>query len=508
MADPSPAMTVGPTVRAGAASPWMQGIAWLTAAAMATALLLTVRGRIGAAHVTLAYLLIVLAASASAGRRVGLVLATACFLAFNFFFVSPYGSLAVHDPLDWLVLLAFMATSAVAAQLLHRAQTEARAARRGALEMQRLATLGVEALQAPRAEDAAVAIARVIREELRMDRCELYLRDASSERLLLVARATDAAADGAGAEDEGSRSAADVLLEGDARTLLVPLQVRSRQVGLLRLHSSSVIPLDAARHPYAKTLASFAALGLERIRLTTDAAHADALRAADRLKDAVLSAVSHDLRTPLTAIKAMAREIADGGDARAVAVETEADRLNRYVTNLLDLSRLNAGALPVSLELVPAEDLVGAMLQQVAAFASGREVRAQVIADGPMPVGRLDFVLTLRALANVVENAMRYSSPASPIDVEARSAGPWLLIDVADRGAGIPDEDRDRVFEPFQRGADARDAAGVGLGLPIARRLLEAQGGTLAFAARDGGGTVFTLALPAAELGPLAQESS
>lgn len=510
-ATPPPSRSTG-LAQGATLSPWLTGMSWLAAAAAATVLLVTVRTRIGAAHVTLAYLLIVLAASASAGRRVGLLLAAACFLAFNYFFVPPYGTLAVHDPLDWLVLLAFMATSAVAAQLLHRAQTGTASARRHAQEMRRLATLGVEALQAPRAEDAVVAIARVIREELGVEQCELYLRDPSSERLHLVASATaggavGAGSEGAGVEGDASQSAVDVLLAGDARTLLLPLQVRSRQVGLLRLHSVTVIPPGSAGHPYAEALAFFAALGLERIRLTTAAAHADALREADRLKDAVLAAVSHDLRTPLTAIKAMAREIAESGDARAAAVETEADRLNSYVTNLLDLSRLNAGALPVSLELVPAEDVIGALLEQVAAFAGGREVRATVSTDGSMPAGRLDFVLTLRALANVVDNAMRYTPSSTPIDVEARREGSRLLIEVADRGPGIPDGDRERVFEPFQRGAGARDAAGAGLGLPIARRLVEAQGGTLVFASREGGGTVFTIALPSADVGPLVQES-
>lgn len=483
---------------------WKEGATWLSVIVVVTWALVGVRARIGAAHVTLAYLLIVLAASARCGRRIGLASATLCFLAFNFYFVPPFGTLEVHDPLDWLVLLAFMTTSAVAAQLLHRAQSEAESARRGAFELQRLATLGAEALQAPRAEDAVMAIARVTREELQVQSCELYMTDGASGWLHLVARATP---DGVSspARDEDRVSAADVVLAAGPRTLLIPLHVRSHQVGLLKLQSPSVIPPDAARHPFAEALSFYAALGLERIRLTTEAAHAESLREIDRLKDAVLSAVSHDLRTPLTAIKAVAREIADGGETRAVVVEREADRLNTYVTNLLDLSRLNAGTLPVTLELVPIDELLGAVLPLVATLSAERNVRVDASSTESLLVGRMDFGLTLRALTNILENAVRYSPPLTVISLDTCEQGPWLRISVSDRGPGIALEDRDRVFEPFERGGGVQDTPGTGLGLSIARRFVEAQGGTVAFSPRERGGTVFTISVPAADAASLAE---
>ena len=179
--------------RAGATRappPWIESLAWLVIAGAVTAGLLAARERVGSAHVAMLYLLVVLGASARLGRRVGLVLAAVCFVAFNVFFVRPYGTLAVHDPLDWVVLLAFLATSTVATQLLHRARAEASAARARSLELQRLATLAAEALQAPRAEAAAAAVARVIREELGVRECELFLRGDAPDELTLVARAT------------------------------------------------------------------------------------------------------------------------------------------------------------------------------------------------------------------------------------------------------------------------------------------------------------------------------
>lgn len=489
--------------QSGSNAIWLVGALWMAALGVATAGLLLVRARISVAHVAIAYFLMVLVASAVHGRRVGLLLATACFLAFNFFFVVPYGTFSVHDPLDWIVLLAFLATSAIAAQLLHRAQTAANVAQTRAREMERLAALAAEALQAPRAENAAVAIARVIRQELGMEVCELYLRETEGDRLKLVARASSHGSEEFSGNPDSNRSAAEVILAADVRTLLVPLEVTSRQVGILRLQANEPIQLHIAEHAFAKALAHYAALGLERVRLSAMAEHANALREADRLKDAVLSAVSHDLRTPLTAIKATARQIADDGDSRATIVEAEADRLNQYVTNLLDLSRLKAGAFPVAIDLVPIEDLLGAVLQHVTAVSEGRDIQVSIDEDESVLIGRLDFVLTLRALSNILENALRYSPDSACVEVRGFRKSEWVYIEIADRGAGIPKEDEQKVFEPFQRGTTAGNSAGVGLGLPIARRLIEAQGGTLSFAPRDGGGAIFTARLPAAEVGAL-----
>ncbi len=475
-----------------------ESVAWVAVAAVVTVGLIPFRSRIGVAQVALVYLLVVLFASARRGRNLGLLLAAACFLAFNYFFVPPYGTLSVDDPLNWTVLLAFFTTSAVATQLLHRAQFEAGAAQRRAFELQRLATLGAEALQSVRAVDAAAAIARVIREEFVVDVCELYLRDPGTERMRLVARATAAAEQGFANEDDEGVSATDVILAADAKTLLLPLHTSSGQVGLLRLKSERVIAPNVGQHPFAQALAYYAALGLERIRLSAAAEHASALLEADKLKDALLATVSHDLRTPLTSIKAIAHEIAEGGDRRGATVEMEADRLNRYVSNLLDLSRLNAGAIRIAPELVPIEDLLGASLQQLAGVVGDRDIRVALDPNAPMLIGRFDFVLTLRALGNVIENAVRYSPAGTPVDVHAYSDGGSIRIDIADRGPGVLPADRERIFAPFQR-VTADHGDGAGLGLSIARRVLEAQHGSLTFHPRPSGGSVFTLSLPGTE---------
>jgi two-component system sensor histidine kinase KdpD len=176
------------------------------------------------------------------------------------------------------------------------------------------------------------------------------------------------------------------------------------------------------------------------------------------------------------------------------------------VADLLDLSRLNAGGLPIHPEINAAEDLVGAAIQQVSGAIHGREIRTMVEWSAPVVVGRFDFVHSLRILVNLIENALKYTPPASPIDVEVTHEGSLLVIAVADRGPGVPKAERDRIFEPFYRPSTGPpDAGSAGLGLAIARRLAEAQGGSLRYQDRPGGGSIFSLRLPAVSLPDEAQ---
>jgi two-component system, OmpR family, sensor histidine kinase KdpD len=219
------------------------------------------------------------------------------------------------------------------------------------------------------------------------------------------------------------------------------------------------------------------------------------------LREALLAGVSHDLRTPLTTIKGLAYEMRHIGDERTVLIEEEADRLNALVADLLDLSRLNAGVLPCRPEIVAAEDLIGAALRRVAGAQGAREIATVIEAADTIPVGRFDLGLSVRALVNLLENALKYSPPALPIELRLARSGGFLEFAVLDRGAGIGAAEAGRIFEAFHRSASAPpDVGGTGLGLTIARRLAEVQGGAVTYAPRSGGGSIFTLVLPAADI--------
>ena len=248
-------------------------------------------------------------------------------------------------------------------------------------------------------------------------------------------------------------------------------------------------------------LAAFLAASVVATQLFERSRIAAALRESVRARDAVIASLSHDLRTPLTTIKALAHDLSAGGDDRALTIEEEADRLHSLVADLLDLSRLNSGAEQLTIEPNEAEDLLGVALQRISTQSNGREIRVKLDDRHPLLFGRFDFAQSLRIVVNLLENALKYSPPNQPLDVSVRRDGPWLSFIVADRGRGVPHSERDRIFEPFYRppGVQA-DTHGAGLGLSISRALAQAQGGSLIVETRQGGGSVFTLHLPAIDV--------
>ncbi len=499
---------------------------WLGTLASTAALLFVARARLDKSHISLAFLLVVLAGSAAEGRALGLMLAGVSFLVFNWFFLQPYNTLIIADPLDWLVLVAFLITGVVAAQLLERQRRATLNAERRGDEIDRLATLGAETLKAPRAEDALDAIAGVIRDAMATERCAIYQRTPDSG-LLLVGRSagyepmdehtallsytveqSEAAAERADGTLTllGDVLAPHGLAEGarpllrDLRAIGIPLSVRGRVVGALRLSSNRPFDLSGDQQRVLSALSYYAALGVERLRLASTEEEAEALRRADRLKDALLATVSHDLRTPLTAIKGIANEVWRGGDSmRAQTIEEEADRLNVMVNDLLVLSQLNAGVLRLALEMNVVDDVAGAALERVeSAHGTGRVV-AHIANAGELLVGTFDFTHTMRVLTNVLENALKYSPSSATVLLDVRRVGERLRFSVEDCGPGIPAADAERIFEPFYRSAAVADGVrGTGLGLSIARQLVEAQHGTLTCERRPEGGSRFIIELPAA----------
>ena len=254
-----------------------------------------------------------------------------------------------------------------------------------------------------------------------------------------------------------------------------------------------------------RTLEAFAnqiGLAVERASLAEQARQAELLEVTDKLQTALLNSISHDLRTPLVSITGALSSLADDqilmkNAARHSLVETaseEADRLNRLVGNLLDMTRLESGAMRFKQEACDIQDLIGSALEGLGSRLGKRSINIEIPPD--LPLIQADFVLVERVLVNVIDNALKYSPPEQPIDVKAHTAGAFLEIEVADRGTGIPPEDLTRIFDKFYRVQRPDNVSGTGLGLSISKGIVEAHGGFISAENRPGGGTIITIALP------------
>jgi two-component system sensor histidine kinase KdpD len=297
----------------------------------------------------------------------------------------------------------------------------------------------------------------------------------------------------------------DTLPAASLRCL--PLRTSGRLVGVLGIRpADSGTPLTPEQRQTTEAFADQAALAIERASLAERVKQADLLKAADKLQTALLNSISHDLRTPLVSITGALSSLAqEDGDldpaARRSLIQTaheEAQRLNRLVGNLLDMTRLEAGAMQVKREACDAEDLIGASIGQMEERLAGRQVVAKV--PEQIPMISADFVLLVHVLNNLLDNALKYSPADSPLEVVAEEHGREVWISVLDHGIGIPADDLERVFDKFYRVERPEQVTGTGLGLAICKGIVEAHGGRIWAEAREGQGTRMTIALPVAEV--------
>jgi two-component system sensor histidine kinase KdpD len=288
-----------------------------------------------------------------------------------------------------------------------------------------------------------------------------------------------------------------------AKALYLPLRGAQGRVGVL-----GVIPADPRRFGDVEqrarldVFAGQIASSLERARLAELAQQAHVQVEAERLRSALLSSVSHDLRTPLSVITGAASALVQTGvplDAPArqdlsQTILEESRRLNRLVRNLLDMTRLSSGVVRITKEWQPVEGIVGAVLGRLEEHMQGRAVETDLPAD--LPLVPVDGVLLEQLLTNLLENAVKYSPERTPVAIRARRDGNDFVMEVADRGPGVPPELAQMVFEKFYRAPGRRDGGGAGLGLAICRAIVEAHGGRIWVEPRPGGGAAFRFALP------------
>lgn len=248
--------------------------------------------------------------------------------------------------------------------------------------------------------------------------------------------------------------------------------------------------------------AAQAALAIEATQLGDEARQAQILREKEKLQSAVLNAISHDLRTPLVSITGALSSLRE--TAAVLAVEDqqelldgailEADRMNRLVGNLLDMSRLEAGGLRLRREPYDLQEVIAVARAQLKTRLSGRELRIDLPDD--LPLVNLDLILFAQVLVNLLENALKYSVEETPVEIRVWQESSEMVLEVADRGIGIPEADLPHIFEKFYRAQTAGGHQGSGLGLSICQGIVEAHGGTIAARNRPGGGTCFIIRLP------------
>jgi len=466
-------------------------------------------GASNAAIVSTAYLMVVLLIAAMSRLRVAVATSIAAMLAMNFLFLPPIGTFTIADPLNWVALFAFLAVSLVASQLsaVARARTEEAVGRRN--ELARLFDLSRDVLMMTDSHDSLSVLARSIARRFDLE----FLSVA-------VPRNGDWEVHQAGAQSldldkrqlASALAAAQTSLEFDAHTRtyaghrtmtsdghvirLVPLRVGTKPIGVLAAAGRSI---EAGT---LDTLAGVVAIAIERAEFREERKTGELTRQSEQLKTALLASIGHDLRTPLTAIRVAASNIKSAGLSphdvadQSDLILSEAARLTRLFQNLLEMARIDAGAVAAETRWVHPSEIIAAARDQVEHLLNGHRIEVNVERDVPV---RVDPRLTATALAHLLENAAQYTPAQSTIGIQAQIGDEGLLIHVRDHGTGIAPNDMPRLFERFYRGDAARArSSGTGMGLWIVRGLLAAEGGRAWAENCSDGGARFTLIVPAA----------
>jgi two-component system, OmpR family, sensor histidine kinase KdpD len=458
---------------------WQYLFAFLLISAI-TAVFVGLRDVLNTTLVALLYLIPLGWITAILGFGPGIASALVTFLTFNYYFIQPYYTFTVHQPLDIVILVVFLIVAVVTSQLVGRAQSglaAATAREREATQLYELST----ALTGMH-DDQAIAriLARQIHTVTECEQVELRLTGAHSFVYCLPERAVP-----------------ERLPE-----LTIPIQAARGTLGEMRIWRKGV-GFSSGEERLLQTFASQGALALERAWLAEAEARARVLEESDQLKSAILSSVSHELRTPLSTIKAAAsslrgREVGWDSPARAeliAAIDDEADHLNMLVGNLLDMSRLESGALKPRQEWNILSEIIGSVLTRMKHRAEGHQIQLDIPED--LPLVPTDYVQIEQVFTNLVSNSFKYAPADTVVCIRARQEKDLIRIQVTNQGPHIPTDDLERIFDKFYRITAADRVAGTGLGLSICKGIVEAHGGQI-WAENMPDGLAFNFTLPVA----------
>jgi two-component system sensor histidine kinase KdpD len=443
--------------------------------------------------VALTLLLAVLGVSARWGLAEATVASIVAVLGLNYYFLEPFGTLTIDDPQNWVALCAFLVTAVTASQLSERVRRRAAEAEERRLEIERLYAL-VQAMM------LGGNTRRTIREFV--------------QRVVQVF-GCDGAAFYYGPDEEYFRSGPESNPVSD-HDLLAASEVDELSVDDSRMRATA--PVRLGGHPLGsmallgplpsdqtlRAIVNLVAITIEKARAIEEASHAEAARQSEVLKSALLDSLAHDIKTPLTSIKAAVTSLlgtaAEPDRELLTIINEEADRLNQLAAEVIAMARVEAGKLHLEKRPVSAIELIDAALNDLAAFRRGRPINVPAATD--LPRVDCDPELIQHVVKQLVENALKYSPETAPITVSVVRKGEKIVIGVADRGSGIDEDERAHIFDKFFRGRRYRfETKGTGMGLAIAKGIVEAHGEKIWVESEPGQGSAFYLSLPIARGG-------
>ena len=467
----------------------MQAIRFgLVVAAIGVITAIDFRLHVNPTTVALTFLVAVLLVSAYWGLRYAVVLALGATAAFNFYFLPPIGTFTIADPQNWVALFAFLITALVASNLAEHARREAEAAKQRRREVELLYDFSQRLLASENELELLNAL-------------PLYVQETFSIRNVSMMAADHPSVYRSSPDAEVDESLLRVtLLRGEpnvqAGTAYVPLRLGLRIVGALGLTGCDLSrgTLDA--------IGSLAGLSIERVRALEALSKNQAMRENERLRSALLDSVTHEFRTPLAAIKADVTTLlcdaapADHGKRELLtAIDKQTDQLNRLVGEAAEMRQLDAGMFKLDLHPHSIEEALRPALEDAKASIENHPVEIQVPSN--LPTVRMDSQRIREVLMHLLDNAGKYSGPGTPIKVTAEVKSDRLVVSVADRGIGIDSLEQTLIFDKFYRGErQGYTAPGAGMGLPIAKAIVGAHGGTIGVVSQLGQGSVFSINLP------------
>jgi two-component system sensor histidine kinase KdpD len=441
-----------------------------------------------------AFLVAIMLVSAAWGLRCAIFLSVLATLAYNFFFLPPVGTFTIADPQNWIALLTFLLTAMIASELSERARRETDNANNRRRELEHLYAFSQLMLTADNVLGLVNTIPDKVVEVFGASSAALFSVHSKNEKVYYSGLEAQALISSADLERVCGRS--EPVTDAEKNLRIRPVRIGLRSVGALAIVGGNLSTESM------EAIGSLVAIAIERAGAVEKLAHSEAGRESERLRSILLDSVTHDFRTPLTAIKASAQSLL--GDAQLdeasrkellTVINEESDRLDRLVGEAARMSQLDAHAVELNLQPHYIREAIDAALEINQKTLARHQIKLEL--SDQLPRVKMDLRHTEEILSQLLDNAAKYSPPGTSITITSEVQGPMLLTSVADQGAGIDAIDQSMIFDKFYRGRGQRQSVqGTGMGLAIAKAIVEEQGGTISLTTQPGRGSVFSFTLP------------